>query len=161
MEPTTPPPPTMSWITIAEADVLTQLSAPELAALKTAAVGGGPANPLPEVIAQVVREVRGYVAACANNTLGEGATIPDELLGAAVSRIRYELATRLPVPSLLTEDRRTANANALSMLRDAAACRIALAQPATSTAEQIPGGNAVQVATSSPRVASRDKLRGL
>jgi hypothetical protein len=150
----------MSWITLAESDVITKLSGPEIAAMKTAALQAAQANPLPEVIAQVVKEIRGYVAACAQNQLGDGETIPDELLGAAISRVRYELATRLPVASLLTEDRRTANADALTRLRDVAACRFAIEQPATPS-DQVITGPAVEVVTKTKRQATRAKLSGL
>ena len=137
------------WIPLTETDVITKLSGPETAAMKLAALSSGQANPLPEVISQVVKEIRGYVAACSRNTLGEGATIPDELLGAAISRIRFDLATRLPVASLLTEDRRTANANALTQLRDVAACHFALVSPVTETTDVI--------ASPSPRWSGRDR----
>jgi hypothetical protein len=150
----------MSWVVLTEADVVTKLSGPELAAMKAAALQAAQVSPLPGVITQVVKEIRGYVAACQRNTLGDGQTIPDELLGAAISRIRFELATRLPVASLLTEDRRTANANALSLLRDAAGCRFLVVQPATAAADQA-GGPAVAIVTKTARRATRDHLRGL
>lgn len=130
----------MSWIEVTEAKVIAKLSGPEIAAMKTAALQAAQANPLTEVISQVVLEIRGYVAGCSSNTLGEGATIPDELLGAAVSRIRYELATRLPVASLLTEARQDANAAAITLLRDVAACRFKVVAPETAAEEQAGGG---------------------
>lgn len=151
----------MSWITIAESDVITKLSGPEIAAMKTAALQAAQANPLPGVITQVVKEIRGSVAACQRNTLGEGETIPDELLGAAISRIRYELATRLPVASLLTEDRRAANREALRLLERTADCKFNIVQPATASADQASGGNSVEVVTKTTRRATRDKLSGL
>lgn len=104
------------WITLTEADVLTRLAGPELAALKSAATAAGQTNPLPEVTAQIVREVRGYVAAGRQVELGVEGTIPDELLSAALSRVRFELATRLPVASLLTDARREANRDAVTLL---------------------------------------------
>lgn len=136
------------YIPIIESDVITKLSGPENAAMQTAALKVGQTNPLPEIITQVIREVRAYVATCERNTLGEGATIPDELLGAAINRIRFELATRLPVTSLLTEDRRTANRDAVSMLRDAAACKLTVEQPSTPTEE-------VTASSPSPRWKAR------
>lgn len=139
----------MSWITLTESQVITKLSGPEIAAMKTAALQAAQANPLPGVISQIVKEIRGYVAACERNVLGDGETIPDELEGAAISRIRFELATRLPVASLLTEDRRTANANALTLLRDAAACRFLIVGPLTPTTDEI--------STPSPRFSARDR----
>lgn len=142
----------MSWVAVTEANVITKLSGPEIAAMKSVALQAAQTNPLPEIITQVIREVRGYVAACARNTLGDGVTLPDELLGAAVSRIRYELATRLPVPSLLTEDRRAANRDAIELFRDVAACRFQIAGPDTATSETI--------ASNSPKWSGRDRTYG-
>jgi hypothetical protein len=125
------------WIPLTEPAVLSKLSGPELAAMKTAAIASGQANPLPEVIAQVTREIRGYAAACSKNTLGPSATIPDELLGAAINRVRYELATRLPVASLLTQVRQDANRDALRMLERASECKVTLEQPAVASTEKL------------------------
>lgn len=151
----------MSWITLTEAHVVAKLSGPEIAAMKTAALQAAQANPLTEIIAQVVGEIRGYVGACANNTLGDGETIPSELTGAAVSRVRYELATRLPVPSLLTEARIAANAAAITQLRDTAACRFAIVAPATEAEDQPAGGAQAEVVRCTTRTATRRNLAGL
>lgn len=150
----------MSWVTITESDVITKLSGPEVAAMKSAALQAAQADPLPEVISQVVKEIRGYVAGCSSNTLGEGETIPDELLGAAISRIRYELATRLPVPGLLTEARTRANENAVTQLRDVAACRFKVVPPATAAEDQAGGNAQVEIAKKYCPPA-RDSFRGL
>jgi len=138
------------WIYVSESDVLSRLSGPEAAAMKTAALQSGQADPLPEVITQVVREIRGYVKACDRNTLGDGETIPDEVLGAAINRIRYELATRLPVPSLLTEARTEASRAAISLLKEVAACRFVLEQPATAATE-------VSASPPTPRITERTR----
>lgn len=119
----------MAWITLTEDDVITKLSGPETAAMKTAALQAAQVDPLPEVIEQVVLEVRGRVSACAANTLGAAGTIPDELKGAAINRIRYELATRLPVASLLTDARIRANDQAIALLRDVGSCDFAIVPP--------------------------------
>lgn len=150
----------MSWITLTEADVITKLSGPELAAMKTAALQAAQTNPLTEVITQVVREIRGYVAACQRNTLGDGDTIPDELLGAAVSRIRFELATRLPVASLLTQARTDANSQALTLLRDVAACKFLVIEPDTAAPKQAPGVG-VEIAKSTRLRTRRSATNGL
>lgn len=150
----------MTWIIIAEADVISKLSGPELAAMKTAALQAAQTDPLPEVIEQVTKEIRGYVAACSENVLGDGATIPDELLGFAINRIRYELATRLPVASLLTQARTDANNQAITALRDVAACKFKVIAPTTPSADQA-AGTGVELVTSSTRVATRAKLSGL
>jgi hypothetical protein len=150
----------MSWITITEADVISKLSGPEIAAMKTAALQAAQTDPLPEVIDQVVKEIRGYVAACSENVLGDGVTIPEELLGAAINRIRYELATRLPVASLLTQARTDANSQALTLLRDVAKCAFKVIAPTTPSEDQAPG-QGVELINANRRVASREKLSGL
>lgn len=127
----------MAWIVITEADVITKLSGPEKAAMNSAALQPAQIPPLPEVIEQVVKEVRGYVAACARNTLGDGLTIPDELLGTAINRIRFEFATRLPVPAFITKAREDANVAAITLLRDVAACAFAVISPATPSSEEV------------------------
>jgi hypothetical protein len=119
----------MPWITLTEAAVASRLAAKELAAIKTAATSPGQEHLLSEAIAQVVREVRGYVAACPSNTLGPDGTVPDELELAALNRIRYELATRLPVASLLTQARTDSNTAATAIFKEVAACRFKLVQP--------------------------------
>ena len=150
----------MAYIAITESDVITKLSGPEIAAMKTAALQAAQTSPLPEIITQVIGEVRGYVAACERNILGEGATIPSELLGAAINRIRFELATRLPVASLLTTARTDANAQAIALLKDAAACRFLVIGPETPAEEQA-AGTGTELVTQAARRGSRVKLSGL
>lgn len=128
----------MSWITLTADDVLRSLTGAERSAVRTAATAEGQADPLLEILGDVVREVRGYVAANTANTLGDGATIPDELKNAALSRARFESLTRLPVGrSLLTEDRVKANEQAIQLLRDVARGAFRIAQPVTATTEEI------------------------
>jgi hypothetical protein len=151
----------MSWITLTEAGVQTKLSGAELVALKTAALAVGQTNPLPEVLTLVTREVRGYVAANSKNVLGAEGTIPDELESAALNRIRYELATRLPVASLLTQARTDANTAATALFKEVAADRFRIVPPVTEATEQAATGTAVQVVTSSTRLTNRDRMSGL
>jgi hypothetical protein len=126
----------MAWISIEEADVQSRLAAAELSALKTVALADGQTSPLTDVIAHVVDEIRGYVAACAANTLGEGAVIPQKLLSAALAMIRFRLATRLPrFP--LDENRRRENDQALRLLEQVAACKFAIEEPATAEDEAV------------------------
>lgn len=149
----------MPWLTLTEAHILTGITGAELAPARTAALKAGQADPVPEVIAQVTREVRGRVAACSRNTLGDGDTIPDECLSAAIDIAVYRICKRIPGAALLTKQREDAHTAAVAFLRDVAACQVALVQPATAAAQQ-PGGPAVQVVTSTTRVASRNNFRG-
>ena len=127
----------MAWISITETDVQTRLAGAELSALKTAALADGQTNPLTEIIEQVVDEIRGYVAACERNTLGEGTTIPQKLLATALAMIRFRLSTRLP-GFRVDENRRSENEQAIRLLERVAACRFANEEPEEEATETVP-----------------------
>ncbi|HPA20752.1 MAG TPA: hypothetical protein PLU30_23595 [Verrucomicrobiae bacterium] len=151
----------MAWTEITEALVLTKLSGPELSSLKTAALADGQANPLTEIIADVVTEVRGYVAGNPKNTLGSGSTIPDELMIATLAIIRLELLTRLPgLKGLITPERVAAADAGREKCRDAARGLMAIEQPATAS-EQVIAGPSIELIESRARTATRAKMEGL
>lgn len=131
----------MPWITLSTDDLDRSLSGPEKAALRTVAVEGS-ADPLETIIAEVIAEVRGYVAANGANTLGSGATIPDKLKSAALARIRFEAFSRLPVGrNLLTEDRVNANRDAVRLLERCADGKFAIDEPTEASTESISGAS--------------------
>lgn len=137
----------MSWITLTEDQVLRRFAGAELSALRSAALAPGQDDPLPEVITQVTREIRAYVAGCATNQLGAEGTIPDECEGAALARIGFEIATRLPVRQLLTEDRKEANRNAVTFLSKISKCEVRIVPPENlAPAEEQAGGIGIQLA---------------
>lgn len=153
----------MSWISITATDVGRRLTAAELTALKTAAKAGDQDGDtiLAEAIADSVKQVRGYVAACARNILGEGDTLPDELRGAVLALVRDYLFTRLPGMKALNDDLRQRELErAVALLRDVAACKFLVVAPETAAPEQ-PGGPGFEVAESRTRIASPDKTSGL
>jgi phage gp36-like protein len=150
----------MSWNTLTEAKFLEHLTGAEVTAIKTAALATAQTEPLTAMLAKVVQEVRGYIAAHEQNVLGEGVTIPDELESAALAIARYRALNRLPIRSLLTETRITEYKDALRLLEHVAAGKFAIEQPATPS-EQIVSGPGVEVVTSTTRKATREKLSGL
>jgi phage gp36-like protein len=150
----------MSWSTLTEAKFLEQLSGPEVTALKTAALATAQAEPLTALLAKVVQEVRGYVAANSSNQLGEGVTIPGELEADAIAIARYRALNRLPVKSLVTPGRETEYKDAIAKLRDVAAGRFRIEQPETVSSQVIAGPGAVLV-SSTTRKAARSSLAGL
>jgi hypothetical protein len=119
----------MAWEPITDELILGKSAGAEVDAARSAALAQGQADPVPGIVAQVVREIRSYVATCERNKLGPAGTIPDELLGCALNRIRFECATRIPGGALLDDDRRKANSDAWAQLRDAAACKVTIEQP--------------------------------
>jgi phage gp36-like protein len=147
----------MSWITITSTDVQTRLTGVELSALQKVALAPGQPDPLDDVISKVVDEVRGYIAANPKNTLGGADTVPQKLLSASLAIIRYRLATRLPVKSILTEDRVKENADAIRLLERVADGKFAVEDPVTGDT----AGISIQLAYKPTRIATREKLSGL
>lgn len=135
------------WIPITSDDVKTRLAGAEFAAYTQRALAPGQVDPLPDITAQVVREVRGHVAA-RGNSVGDGLTIPDELLAAAVDIIVFRLTTRLGIA--VKEDRKTANDQARTLLGQVGRGEFKIAAPDNPAASQA-GGNAISVVTARPR----------
>jgi len=121
----------MAWITITPEDVRTRLTAAELAAIQNTSLAPDQADPVPEVIEQVVDEVRGYVSNVA--TLGSGSTIPSKLLSAALAIIRYRLLGRVGLKS--GEDRRREYEDAVRLLERAADGKFRVEEPETASTE--------------------------
>jgi hypothetical protein len=103
----------------------------------------------------VVREVRGYIAANKTNQLGEGTTIPDELLSAATDIIVFRLTTRLNLT--LSEGRRLANDQARALLAAVARGEFAIVPPATAAVDQA-GSQTIRLVSSRPRIARGNQL---
>ena len=131
------------WITIKVDDVKTRLAGPELAAYSNAARASGQTDPLPEIIAGVVAEVRNAIAQNTANRLGIGATIPPGALHHALAMVRYRLISRLPVD--MKETRRAEYEDALAWLRS----KPLVEQPDEAAANQL--------TTSSPAIAPKTK----
>jgi len=151
----------MSWSTLTEAKFLQHCTGAETNAIKTAALGTGQGEPLTDTLARVVQEVRGYIGAWSANTLGDGSTIPAELESAAVAIARFRALNRLPVKSLLTDNRVQEYKDALRLLEQVAAGKFAIEKPETASAQVIERGGAVEVVSSTTRRATREKLSGL
>ena len=153
----------MSWISLTTEDLKNYLSGAEYDGLTTAALATGQdADEVAEsVIADTIQIVRGYVAGCAQNTLGSGATIPQELKTPALVIARSSIFGRLPGMQALNDDtRQQAVRDAMALLRDVAACRFKLEQPATPTT-QVVSGPSVEVVNSRTRTATRETMGGL
>ena len=124
----------MAWQTLSSENVKTRLTGPELSALQSAALASGQADPLPEIITAVIDEVRGYISA-GGHALETGITVPSKLVSASLAIIRYRLATRLPVKSLLDENRVREYQDAQKLLERVADGRFAIEEPVTETTE--------------------------
>lgn len=137
----------MPWQTISAADVKASLSGPEMAAMQGAALAPGQVDPLAQIMAQAVEEVRGYIAA-ASNPLELGAKVPTKLVRATVVLIRYRLLTRLPLNSpALIEQRRREYEDTIRLLERVADGKFSIEDPQTEDpAQPRPRGRSGSVA---------------
>lgn len=147
----------MSWQNLTPSDVLSKLSGAELSALQSAALGSGQTDPVPGIISAVVDEVRGYIAANPNNRLGSAGMVPSKLVSATLAIIRHRVCTRLPLKSLLTEERISEKADAIRLLERVADGRFAIEDPVTGETAT-PKVEQVSIPV---RKTSRTKLAGL
>ncbi|MHB9005464.1 MAG: phage protein Gp36 family protein, partial [Limisphaerales bacterium] len=104
----------MAWRSLTAEDVLTRLAGVELEAYRTAARADGQVDPLTEILAGVVAEVRSRIAAGSGNQLGAEGTVPDAVRHHGLAMVRFRLITRLPLR--VAEDRRKEYEDALAFL---------------------------------------------
>lgn len=148
----------MSWRTITEDDVLTSLTGPETAAFKTAALKSGQSDPLAAIILTAVNETRGHIADCQTNRLATGATVPDRVVHHVLAIVRFRFMTRLGIN--VNEERTQEYKDARRFLERVSECKVQIEQPDGETEDD--GSNeTIEVVSNSPRLHTRDNLKGL
>lgn len=142
----------MPWITITEADILTVIAGPKLAAIREAALDLEQPDPVPPSIVQVTNLVRGYVAT--HNTLGPAGTIPESLLSTALDI----LAVRIPmrVDEDPSEGRAQAHKDALAYLNLVASGKVDILEPEELGPDQAFAGGARIVKNRKNRAGPQD-----
>jgi hypothetical protein len=151
----------MSWTTITEADLKDAKVAALVEAFKTAALGTGQTSPLPNIIANVVAQIRANIKGCAKNILDvDPAKIPDDLKSLAARMVCRELQSRLRLP--LKDDERTERADDRADLIRIARCEIPVAVPDNPETVATVQDSVVTPATRTPdRKFSRSAQDGL
>jgi hypothetical protein len=122
----------MAWLPLAADDLLSAVTQPERDLFGSGDSASSSPDRLEQIVTWVVDQVRGKVAACAENrdVMGANGTIPAELYGDAIAICRFQLLTSFPAGrSFLDEGRMRAYSDALKHLDDAAACTIAIEPP--------------------------------
>jgi hypothetical protein len=106
------------WVCLAAKDMEMVLSATQLELLRSAVLGPGEADPLPELLDGVVRQVRSAVAASGKFLLSaDGKKIPKELLADACILALERLQTRIPPLRLSPDQVRSAENARKTLLR--------------------------------------------
>ncbi|AHF94603.1 hypothetical protein OPIT5_29290 [Opitutaceae bacterium TAV5] len=147
----------MSWRTITEDDLRTVLTGTEIDSVRTVALEDGAGDPVPGTLANVVQTVRGYIAGCSRNTLGPAGTLPEQLVGDAMVIARHRLLTRFPEVGLLSDGRVNEYNQAMTAMRDVAACRISVEAPPVAGPEKMPAGAGAILVSHTPLNFTRDK----
>jgi hypothetical protein len=150
------------WLALTVDMLKQRVSGPEYEAYTTAALASGQTDPIPDILADVVTMIRGYVAACSQNVLGPEGMVPGSLKSQAVIIARHEVITRLPGldKKFLGDGRVREYEAAMRLMEQVAACKFAVTQPEEASEEEIAGA-AVEVALRPCRKATRETLDGL
>jgi hypothetical protein len=136
----------MAWSAITEAALVTHISGKELEALRAAALADGQVDPVQPSIDQVTDTVRGYIAACARNTLGDAGTLPSKLVDAACALIVSAVISRVPGYPL-SDERRLAREGAIRLLERVSDCKFAIEDPDSE-------GGAEEISSPTPSMTS-------
>ncbi len=151
---------TASWITLSVTDVEDYLLAPQLNALRSAALGSTQGDPLPQIIRDVCRRVRAEVQGCPTNQVSPVEySIPPSLKQAALALIIARAQTRLTVLKL-TEDQVRDYKSAERYLERVAACQVPVEQP-EDVVSDVQSGGGVELASSIGHIQTINSLKGL
>lgn len=138
--------------------MLTSLTGPETSAFKTAALKNGQSDPLAAIIATAVDETRGHIADCQTNRLAAGATVPSRVVHHVISIIRFRFMTRVGMK--VNEERTQEYKDARRFLERVSECKVQIEQP-DGEVEDDGSNETIEVISSSPRVSTRENLKGL
>lgn len=149
-----------SWITLTADSLADYLVAEQLDALRTEALAPGQADPFAAVAGDVIAKVRAYIASNPENQVdADPLTIPPELKLDVCALIIAPMLGRLGLA--LTEDQRRQLDLAQTTLVALREKKLLVAKPGNAVAPAVQGGSSVELASSTPRQATRDSLGGL
>lgn len=140
-------------------DVYDRLSAPEVAALRTAATKSGQsATVVGNIVSMCVQEWRGALRR--HHVLAAGETIPAELEAHVLADIRYRLFTRLPGMKNLLDELRVAEWREARRVIGKLGEYVFEDAGETEPDAQVPN-TGVEMAAAENRIFTREKLAGL
>jgi len=150
----------MAWSSITVADLKDAKVSALVEACRTAALGTGQTDPVPNIITNVATRIRAEIAACATNQLdADAAAIPADLKSLACRMIVREAMSRIKRP--LSEDEREEQRNDLRYLERISKCDVPVAATDNPIANEVQKGGAIEQASTPTRRATRETLAGL
>ncbi len=129
----------MAWIQLTADHIRDRLAANELETWDDAGQDDGKVvSRIPGIIDQTVSLVRGRVATCRENRLGDAGLIPEELLWAAATIAKNMILNSIPaIGETAQSERSEENRRAHDMLDQAANCKLSIENDSGQTANQI------------------------
>ncbi|MBR6389005.1 MAG: DUF1320 family protein [Opitutales bacterium] len=151
----------MPWITITSNDVASYQAGGYVEAFETAALLSGQANPLAEAISAAVAKIRGYIKAGGYSVDRDTSKIPASLRADALALVVAMAKNRIAQD--LTDAEKTAQANAIQLLRDIAQGKFDVEVPenpeaAGATTQSSAGVSIVRPAKSTPKLSDFNGL---
>ncbi|MEW6306184.1 MAG: hypothetical protein AB1705_22185 [Verrucomicrobiota bacterium] len=151
----------MPWITLTAEDLNDYLAAPQVSALRTAALAAGQGDPFDEIMPDVVSRERLKIESCARNRLSATPnSIPPELKWAACYLILEAMQLRIPTLRL-TKDQQAQAMRAVDELNRVAACKDVVTAPDDPLEPSSQRGGQIEVVRKSKGLATRESLAGL
>lgn len=151
----------MSWISITADNLEAYLVAAQLTALRTEALDAGQADPFTEIMPDIVRKVRGYIASNPVNLLDTSElTIPPELKADVCYLIIAPMLGRLGIA--LTDDQRDQVKLAHTTLVALREKKLVVSRPLNPVVPDVQSAGGVETVTpASGRKYTTEKLDGL
>lgn len=150
----------LPWITLVADDLRPYLVAEQLEALQSEALGAGQAAPFTEVMPDVVRLMRAYIASNPDNRVDAGElTLPPELKLDATYLIMAPMLGRLGIA--LTKDQSAALDRAHSTLIALREKKLVVSKPDNPVLPEVQGGTGTELVSAAPRQAPASSLRNL
>jgi hypothetical protein len=151
-----------NWTTIALTDLNDYLVAAQVNALNTAALAPGQSDRFTRIMTDAVNRVRAKIEGCPRNRVSATPlTVPPELKWAACCLIIEAMQSAIPGLKL-TDDQRAQIARAHEQLTRVADCKEVVATPPDPLEPpDVQRGGATKLVSSSERLVSRNRTRGL
>lgn len=146
-----------SWITLTAADLNAYLLAEQMDALREEALAPGQADPFTEIMPDVVRKIRQFIASNPENLVDAGElTLPPELKLDACYLIIAPMLGRLGME--MSKDQAAALERAHSTIIALREKKLVVSKPVTPVTPEVQGGTGADLVSAAPRQATARSL---
>jgi hypothetical protein len=154
----------MKWITVTEDDLLSALTQKEREAFGTVSTSPARGDRVPQILEDLVAEVRGYIGTCTQNQLSQDeALIPKSMRAQMLAIARFRLL--ITIPNYQPGDaRKVEYENAGKYFAQVAICKIRPEPPDDAVANPVPNErpqNGVTVVSAPGSRTGRARMNGI